>query len=136
MKSIYKFMDLGNELLILKVAVGGCDCLALIDTGAESCVIDEDFAIGKVRLNKPVNIRIMGVYGSDTATKAFEEVFEFKDRMGIVSHIPVKGHATYLPDLCQYYKERCDIPFAMILGSNWLRENRAIINYEDRTIAI
>ena len=136
MKSIYKFMDLGNEHILIKVAVGGCDCLALIDTGAESCAIDEDFAIGKVRLNEPVNITIMGVYGSSTVTKAFEEVVEFKDRMGIVSHIPVKGEATYLTRICEYYTERCDIPFAMILGSNWLRENKAIINYEDRTIAI
>ena len=69
-------------------------------------------------MNEPVNITIMGVYGSSTVTKAFEEVVEFKDRMGIVSHIPVKGEATYLTQICEYYKERCDIPFAMILGSN------------------
>ena len=136
MKSIYKFMDLGNELLILKVAVGGCDCLALIDTGAESCLIDEDFAIGKVRLGNSTNITIAGVYGSEKATKAFEEVVEFKDQMGIISHIQVKGVATYLTHLCKHYKDLCDIPFAMILGGNWLRENKAIINYEDKTIAI
>ena len=136
MKSIYKFMDLGNELLILKVAVGGCDCLALIDTGADICLIDDDFAIGKVTLGKPTNIPIAGAYGSDRATWAFEEAVEFKDRMGIVSHIPVKGLVTYFSQLREIFKEFCDIPFAMILGSNWLRENKAVINYEDRTLSL
>lgn len=136
MKSIYKFLELGNEHILLKVAVGGCDCLALIDTGAESCVIDEDFAIGKVRLGEPTNITIAGVYGADKATKTFEEIVELKDRVGIVNHIPVKGVATYLSHLCEHYKELCDIPFAMVLGGDWLRENKAIINYEDKTIAI
>ncbi|MDR2836422.1 MAG: retropepsin-like domain-containing protein [Bacteroidales bacterium] len=132
-KILLKKIKDGGFHIFLKCKLNGIDSLVIIDTGASSTVFDSSLELINSSQFKKVKIEFHSLNSSDNNTfigsiNSFK-IGKFSTKLDIVAF----SSLDYINDLYQ----SIDLPkVAGIIGSDFLKKYKAIINYDERSLEL
>jgi hypothetical protein len=133
-----KLLNKKDAPLLMRVRIGGVDCVVVVDTGANYTVLDRSFAKKYTACeDNEEGSEMIGVGYSDTFDSSdFCCMMEVLDSDGSWNAMLLEGIAVDLNDLKQACKELTDLPVVGIVGTMWLDYWKAKIDVRKKTMTL
>lgn len=133
-----KLLNKEDAPLLMRVRIGGVDCIVVIDTGANYTVLDRPFAKKYASCeDNEDGSEMIGVGYSDTFESSnFCCMMEVIDADSNSHSMLLEGVAVDLSELKDACRELTDLPVVGIIGTMWLDYWRAKIDVHKKTMTL
>lgn len=141
-KVIIPLVESSCLLPIVEFELGGEKQAALVDTGSESTLFAQEIPANEDFVLKGTNyvMSLVGLSGETSKKRIIGATAKLIvcDTFGNKQMITIEGMLTSLSTISEGIRERCgrDIKITAIIGSDFLKENDAIIDYGNNQLSV
>lgn len=135
MATVLEFVQHSGEqkIPIVRVRINERDCYTLFDTGAEISVLDKDICNNGTKDTKAKGDKLIMLTGKNLKSGGKHHVmFDFYNDHGKKKAFVVSGISADLSSAKKHFDEA----FVAVIGSDFLSEHEAVIDYEKEIVII
>lgn len=143
MSRIYiPFIKSDFRIPLIYFTLGGKDMVAMVDTGSESTLFNQDIPASENFVTEGTGyvMNLIGLSGETAKQRIFgaTATIEVQDEKGETQSLSVEGILTDLSYVSKSIGERSgnNIDVNVIIGSDYMSENKATIDYKRRRLSI
>ena len=137
---IHTFAIIHNDdiPLLLNIKIAGKECFAIVDTGAQSTFIDNEFVeVNYLPIGKYEYMAVSGIgFRPDMQSNQCSTVLELRDNSLSNHSYKLQCYTMDLSELRCTFKEKGYDDVVLILGADWMKKVYAVIDVREHKLTI